>query len=31
MPLLVESLVTLLLFFLVGVGLAWLVWGRRPS
>lgn len=31
MPLLVESLLTLLLFFLVGVGVAWLIWARKPS
>ncbi len=28
MPLLVESLLVLLLFYGVGVGLGWLLWGR---
>ncbi len=29
MPLLLESLLTLLFFFLIGLGVAWLIW--RPK
>lgn len=28
MPLLIESLLTLLLFYLIGVGFGWVLWGR---
>jgi hypothetical protein len=28
MPLLIESLLTLLLFYVIGVGFGWLLWGR---
>ncbi len=31
MPLLVESLLTLLLFFVIGVGIAWLLWARKSA
>jgi hypothetical protein len=28
MTLLIESLLVLLLFYVIGVGLGWLIWGR---
>lgn len=31
MALLIESLLTLLLFYVIGVGLGWLLWGRRST
>jgi hypothetical protein len=31
MPLLIESLLTLLVFYLIGVGLGWLLWGRNSN
>ncbi len=31
MPLLVESLLMLLLFYLIGVGVGWLLWGRSKT
>ena len=31
MPLLVESLLALLLFYLIGVGVGWLLWGRSNT
>ncbi len=31
MTLLVESLLVLMLFFAIGVGLGWLLWGRRAT
>lgn len=29
MALLIESLIALLLFYLIGVGLGWLIWARK--
>ena len=29
MPLLLESLLTLLLFYIIGVALGWVLWGRK--
>ena len=31
MPLLIESLLTLLVFYLIGVDLGWLLWGRNSN
>jgi hypothetical protein len=31
MPLLMESLLLLLLFYVVGVLMGWLLWGRRSA
>jgi hypothetical protein len=31
MTLLIESLLTLLLFYIIGVGIGWLLWGRSKS
>jgi hypothetical protein len=31
MPLLIESLLVLLLFYCIGVGFGWLLWGRSSD
>jgi hypothetical protein len=31
MALLMESLIALLLFYVIGVGFGWLLWGRRSA
>lgn len=31
MTLLIESLLALLLFYLIGVGLGWVLWGRNGN
>jgi hypothetical protein len=31
MILLIESLLTLLLFFVIGVGIGWVIWARKTS
>jgi hypothetical protein len=31
MSLLMESLLMLLLFYIIGVGIGWLLWGRRSA
>jgi hypothetical protein len=31
MPLLMESLLVLLMFYVIGVAIGWLLWGRRSA
>lgn len=31
MSLLIESLLTLLVFYLIGVGIGWVVWARKDA